>query len=1054
MKNNRTKVRARFWRSLNELQNNDDFRRYVEGEFPEAADTPPDSASRRQFVQLMGASFALAGGASGCRWPREELRPYTRRPEGLIPGVPKMFASAMELGGVAGGVQVKSFDGRPIKVEGNPKHPTSRGKSTTLQQAAVLELYDPDRNHDAMKKDGSGSMAEFRTWAEKHFGGLGKGQGLAFLAESSSSPTRARLEAMIREKMPDASWHVYESVNRDNELRGAQIAFGKAVRTHADLSSAKVVLALDADLLDSHPNAQKMARDWAENRNPEAGDMNRLYAVESRYSNTGAAADNRLPLRAEQIKPFAMALEAAVRAHPTVQASVSEMQAPAAAPSSGFLAGDKAKTWIAELVKDLVAHRGRSAVVAGPHVDAEVHAIVHRLNRALGNVGKTILYTAEPTPELASDSLTELVKNISGGAVKTLVVLGTNPVYSAPAAVAVAEAFGKVETLVHLGEHDETGKMATWCVPRSHWLESWGDARAFDGTVSVVQPLIAPLHFSMSEIELLAMILGEKKDGKALVTETFAELRGLSLADSAAEQKAMDDKMQPITSGGYRLPPLLTTFDRAWRKALEDGFVDGTAFLPETPELVEFEITAADAAALKASDELQNGELELTFYADPALYDGRFANNGWLQELPDYMTKVAWDNVAIFGPNTAKTLDVHDEDLVTLTVGGASIQAAALVMPGQATNSVAISLGYGRTVTGRIGREYDSVPYQTGFDTAAVRPADGAMRVSGLKVDKTGKKYPLAATQDHWAIDDLGMQERENRSRNLIRSADLKHFKEKPDFVEDYEHGPKGIKLYSHPEQFEGYKWAMAIDLSKCTGCNACSIACQAENNIPVVGKDSVRKGREMHWIRIDRYFQGDPEEAQVAAQPLTCMQCENAPCEQVCPVAATVHDEEGLNAMVYNRCIGTRYCSNNCPFKVRRFNWFQYHEMDKNPSALTQHMLYNPEVTVRFRGVMEKCTYCSQRIQAAKIQAKVEKRTLQDGDIVTACQQACPSDAITFGDLNDKKAKVSQLQERARTYGLLNELNLNVRTKYLAKITNPNETLAPKSEHHGGGHH
>ncbi|MEO1170740.1 MAG: 4Fe-4S dicluster domain-containing protein, partial [Myxococcota bacterium] len=699
--------------------------------------------------------------------------------------------------------------------------------------------------------------------------------------------------------------------------------------------------------------------------------------------------------------------------------------------------------------------RGRSAVIVGSHVDAEVHAVVHRLNRALGNVGKTINYTAESAATVTSDSLDALVSKLNGGSVKTLVVMGVNPVYSAPKAFGAGEAVKKAGMVIHVADHmDETGELAKWHVPRSHFLETWGDVRAYDGTVSVIQPTIDPLQISFSDIEVLSLVLGGNGYGKDLVQATFAALNNIDLAADAEERKALEEKRSTAKGQGYNLPELYTSMDTQWRTALDAGFIDGTAALPETPDLLEFQTTAAEAGSLKPSEELQNGELELTFYADASLFDGRFANNGWLQEVPDYMTKICWDNAAIFSPNTAKKLGVHDEDLVTLTVGGESIEAAALVIPGQATNSVAIALGYGRTVTGRLGRQYDSVPYQTGFDAAPLRPKDGGMRVSGLTVKNTGKKYSLAAVQDHWAIDELGMKEREHRSEGLIRTTDLVHFKEKPDFVKAYEHGPQGntFAIYKHPAKFDGHRWAMAIDLSKCIGCNACSIACQSENNIPVVGKEDVKRGREMHWIRIDRYFQGDPEEAQVAAQPIACMQCENAPCEQVCPVAATVHDEEGLNAMVYNRCIGTRYCSNNCPFKVRRFNWFQYHESDKNPDAVRQHMMYNPEVTVRFRGVMEKCTYCSQRIQNAKIHVKkVEKRELRDGDIVTACQQACPTGAIVFGDLADKKAKVSQLHERARSYGLLGELNLGVRTKFLAKVTNPNETLAPK--HEGGGH-
>lgn len=1058
--NKSKKSRATFWRSLKELEHHPDFERYMKGEFPEAVDTAPDSESRRRFVQLMGASFALAGGAAACRWPKEELRPYTRRPEGVVPGVPRIFNTAMELGGIGAGLAVTSFDGRPLKVDGNPSHPTSRGKSTVIQQAQILELYDPDRSMTPLKGRAKATRDAFLKFAQSHFKTYigNKGAGLSLLVDASSSPTRARLHARLAELMPKANWHVYESVNRDNEIRGSKMAFGKALRTHVDLKSAKVVLCLDCDVLDSHADAQRMARDWAAHRSAESGDMNRMYVVESRYSNTGAAADNRLPLRSEQIKPFVMALESAIRKHPTVGASVTDLQEPASAPSSGFLSNEKIQNWVRELVKDLVAHRGRCAVSAGAQLEPEVHAIVHRINRALGNLNRTVRYTEEPLDDIASDSLDALIQNLESRRVETLVVMGTNPVYGAPKAYGMANALRNAKTLIHLGEHlDETGVLAHWHVPRSHFLETWGDTRAYDGTVSLIQPIIDPLQSSFSDLEFLSIVLGEPQDGQTLVRETFAALGGFDLSADEKEREALIEERNLGEQQGNKLPLRFTKMERALRESLDAGFVQGSAWSIETTNLVEFTTTQVEGARLTPSEQVKNGGLELTFYPDSALYDGRFANNGWLQELPDYMTKLCWDNAAVFSPKTAERLGVHDEDLVRLTVGGVSIEAAALVVPGQATNSVAIALGYGRQVTGRLGREYDSVPYQTGFDVSGLRPKNGSMRVGGLKVEKTGKKYPLAATQDHWAIDELGLEEREKRSHQLVRSTELKEYRDHPDFVKDHEHGPQGgvFKLYEHPAKFDGHRWAMSIDLSKCTGCSACSIACQAENNIPVVGKEDVRRGREMHWIRIDRYFQGDPEEAQVAAQPVACMQCENAPCEQVCPVAATVHDEEGLNAMVYNRCIGTRYCSNNCPFKVRRFNWFQYHESDKNPDAARQHMMYNPEVTVRFRGVMEKCTYCSQRISSAKIHVKkVEKRPLRDGDIVTACQQACPTDAIVFGDLSDKKSRVSQLQARARAYGLLGELNLNVRTQYLAKITNPNSKLAPRRSDLGHGSH
>ena len=1007
------------WRSMAELAGAPEFRALLEAEFPKEAD--PQGINRRRWLQLMGASLALAG-TSGCRWEKEEIMPFAERPERRTAGLPERYATAMDLAGAAIGLLVTAFDGRPIKIEGNPLHPQSLGATDSLAQAAILGLYDPDRSRQVFhRQPGSRETAadweRFEAFCREHFGGLRetKGAGFAVLSDSDSSPTVARLRGQLRNAFPQASWYEYEPLSRDHERLGSIQAFGAAYRTQLRLDRAGVIACFDADLFGDHPAALAAIRQFAERRQPDER-MNRLYAIESCYTITGAAADHRLAIRPSEIGGFLNQLEAMVEG--------AEGQTP-----------PEWKRLLEAIADDLEGHRGGSLLVAGPSQPPEVHAAVHRLNAALDNAGQTIVYTQDPDPERPAhfEALRALVARMERGEVQTLLVLGGNPVYDAPADLAFAAAFSKVATRIHLSQFDdETSQAATWRLPQAHFLEAWGDARGFDGTYSIVQPLIEPLWGGRSKIELLAAIAGmEAPGGYDQVRETF---KGLIAGEE---------------------------FESRWRKCLHDGVLEGSAWPAVTPQLVE------KGPASQPPDENRKGEpggLEIVFQRDARVYDGRFANNGWLQELPDPMTRLTWDNAVLVGPATAERLGLAGEVLVRLTNGGRRIEAPVFIMPGQAEDTLAIALGYGRTAAGQVGGSARLEVKPVGVDAYRLRRCEAPYFDGPATVELLGAVSRLAATQDHHAIDTIALEGKARRLGQLVREATRGEYLAHPEIIAHALHLSGGVKegeLKSLWEEHshDGYRWGMSIDLAKCIGCGACVTACQAENNIPVVGKERVLEGRQMHWLRVDRYFKGSPEGPSVVHQPVACHHCENAPCEQVCPVAATVHSREGLNDMVYNRCVGTRYCANNCPYKVRRFNFFYYHFNLEKPGNGVLKMAFNPEVTVRSRGVMEKCTYCVQRIQAAKIAAKNEAvasgdpgRRVRDGQVETACQQACPARAIEFGDLDDKKSRVAAAHGSDRAYGMLAELNIKPRTKYLARIRNPHPSL-DTSEHDQSGH-
>lgn len=1006
----------KYWRSAEQLSNSPEFRRWVESEYPEGAaelELMKDSLSRRKFLTIMAASFALAG-LSACRRPVEKIVPYVKQPEEVVPGIANYYATTMPFGLSAYGVLVKSNEGRPTKVEGNEKHPSSTGGTNTFVQASILGLYDPDRSKAVRKNGVEASYTEFIDfWREVYLNFKANGgEGLAILSESFASPTLARLLGEFVATYPKAKVAVYEAVSDENILNGVQLATGELLQPIYDFSKAKVILSLDADSFLRESENVMSARGFADGRRVESekDQMNRLYVVESTFSVTGGMADHRLKLQSSLIGAFTAALVLELKAQ--------GVDMPVAHSLAGYASHSFDKKWISAVAKDLIQHRGASLVVAGRHQPAEVHALVTAINVGLNNIGITVSYRPMKDAAVPSrKSLAALVEDMNAGKVSTLVIVGGNPVYDAPADLNFESALKKVKTTIHWGLYfDETARLASWHIPATHYLEQWGDAISANGTISPIQPLIAPLYNGKSNIELLALLnRGVEQLGYSLVRETWK---------------------QRIGELG---------FEENWKKALHEGVLTlATEPKPITinPDALSQAI-ANNPFPTKAPD---LNSLEFVFLPSESTFDGRFANNAWLQELPGAVTKLAWDNAALISLKTAKELGLKgesvyaqdadrthlndmDREVVKLTVQGRELEMPVWILPGQADYSITLPLGYGRRAAGNVGNDI-------GFNCYTLRTSSG-MDIQNGTATRTGKTYLLATTQNQGSLD--------GREAIVIEGT-LDQYLKQPDFVKEKLIKYEEVELFERPYKHdEGHQWGMTIDLNACIGCNACAIACQSENNIPVVGKEQTRKGRQMHWIRIDRYFAGDFETPEMVYQPVACQQCENAPCEQVCPVAATAHTEDGINAMVYNRCVGTRYCANNCPYKVRRFNYFNY--VTDNPVwnggvPETVKMAMNPDVTVRFRGVMEKCNYCYQRISGARINAKNQGREIADGEIKTACQQSCPTQAIVFGDINDPNSKVSQMKRQKRNYDLLAEINVKPRTSYLAKLRNPNPEL------------
>lgn len=1020
------------WRSIEEWADTPAFRRWAESEFPAlAAEMETRTATdRRGFLKLMAASVALAG-LSGCgqRRPEHEILPYGEQPPEVVPGVPLYYATTLSLGGRAIGVLAETHEGRPTKLEGHPAHPASLGALPATAQAAILDLYDPDRSstclHDGQPASWDDDVLPFLK--ER----VGR-PGLAVLTSRDVSPAAARLFS----KIEGAAVYAYEP------LEAGAWKGGAGTEARFDLERANVILSLDCDLLDLEDDGVRNRRHFAAGRRIEKpGDsMNRLYVVEPHLTVTGMAADHRLRLRGSRVRDLAWRLAAAVAG----------VEAPA-----GLAEVDP--SWVEALKGDLEAHRGRSVVVAGRRQPPVVHALAQILNEALGNEAKTVRYEDADTPApaavpvaFAASGLLDLVERMRKGEVSTLLMLGTNPVHDAPADLGFAALLAKVQTSLHVGLYaDETARAATWHVPRAHDLERWDVALTWGDpdqvpVLSPVQPLILPLMGGRNPLEILALLAGEDEtDPHSIVQSTFFALTGAKSAEGR------------------------------WKRFLNTG-ID---VLPRAPhDSLPFAPDAAELRALDAAAESDGPELCLA--ADASVYDGRFANNGWLQECPDPATKLVWDNAAVMSPTTAKELGVENGEVIAIAANGATVEIPAFVLPGEADGSIKLALGYGRTAGGSLARH-------AGVDVYPLRTSRQPWFVPGATIEKTGRAHPLATTQEHWSIDDTKLVDEQLAKRHIVRETSLATYEKHPDFAKHTGIHESDEDIYDRPKLDGEHQWAMTVDLTQCIGCNACVVACQAENNIPIVGKDEVIRGREMHWIRVDRYFRGeDPYgDVDVQTQPMMCQHCESAPCESVCPVSATVHDEDGLNVMAYNRCIGTRYCANNCPYKVRRFNFYDYNkgtlresdgpfdgspeptpfdglskpQIAQPPMAKLLAMQKNPDVTVRMRGVMEKCTFCTQRIQRARIDRKVEAgqsrpSKIADGTLVTACQQTCPTDAILFGDQSDPGSRVSRAQKQPRAYAVLGHLNTKPRTTYLAGLRNLNPALPPPPRLMGGG--
>jgi len=989
----------RYWRSIAEKEGSSALKAAAAREFPPGASELPD-VSRRSFMQLLGTGAAMAG-VVACQPSQEQGIPFVRRPEEVTPGNALHFATAYALDGHAVGLVVESHEGRPTKVEGNPDHHDSLGAAGTAEQALLQGLYDNDRAKQIRVKGTPLAQRTFFTEIARlatHHAADG-GARLRFLMEPSASPLLIELRGKIAARFPKAKFTSYSPVAADGAAEGLKLAYGRFVEARHDLTRASVMLALDSDFLADGPEHLRLSRQFAARRTP-GHEMSRLYVVEPSLTVTGMTADNRLRLRAGDVVAFVQALATEL---------ARQLPQLAALAAAGREQAPVDAKWVKAVAADLLKHRGQSVILAGRRQPAAVHALVAALNGALDNVGATVTYAAGllADPMVGGRPLAALAEEIAAGQVETLVITARNPVYTAPVDLKFDKLLSRVPTTIyHAMYEDETAAVCSHIVPAAHALETWGDARATDGTVTIVQPLIAPLWGAMADIHLLSGFVGESD------IEPYEQLRRSWQAKAAT------------------LPGGNAEFDQIWEKWIGDGTIAGTATVPDATLTLESAAIAQGLGSLLATIPRGPG-LEIAFAPDYKVYDGRFANSSWLQELPDPVTKLTWDNAALISPATAKALGIEVErdndrfSVLLIENKDRRLHAPALVVPGHADDCVTLVLGYGR-------QGDESVARGVGYNAGLLRASDALWFDRGAKVSSATGMHQFAITQNHWSGED-----REPAMEVTLSDFENHH----SPFHEKLEERRGPLPTIHQPWDYskEQYKWGMAIDLGKCTGCSACVVACHSENNIPVVGKADVIRGREMHWLRIDRYFSGDLEDPQTIVQPLACVHCETAPCEYVCPVNATVHSDEGLNEMVYNRCVGTRYCSNNCPYKVRRFNFLDY----TSETPAVRRLGMNPEVTVRSRGVMEKCTYCVQRIERKRIDVRVQGRTMIDGELQTACQQGCPSDAIVFGNLNDPKSRVSKLHADERRYDLLHEIGTRPRTAYLARVRNPNPELA-----------
>ncbi|HZP23259.1 MAG TPA: TAT-variant-translocated molybdopterin oxidoreductase [Terriglobales bacterium] len=976
-----------YWRCLEELAQSDGFVEMLHREFPRQASIWPEGASRRDFLKLMSASMALAGLSACVKQPLQPIIPYVRQPNEVVLGNPLFFASAMPFGAYASPVLVESHEGRPTKIEGNPEHPASLGGSCVFSQASILDMYDPDRAQTISYLGGLNTWSDY-TVALRNGLNVQKavnGAGLRILSAPTSSPTMAWLMDQVQAAFPESRWIQWEPVNRDNANNGAKLAFGEFVETRYDFTKADVILSLDSDFLSStYPGFVYYARQFAMRRVPDqSGKMSRFYSIQSTPTGTSGKADDRLPARASEIEAIARAIAARVGA---------------GGGASGNLSQEQQK-FVDAVVKDLQAHKDAAVVVPGEDQPPAVHALAHMINHALGATGNTVIYTDNVmvTPADQTAALKTLVGEMNDGKVDLLVIMGSNPVYGAPVDFGFADAMNKVPLRIQHGLYnDETTELVHWHINGTHYLEEWGDVRAFDGTASIIQPLIAPLYNGKSQYEFIFSLIGS------------SETAGYDLV-----RKYWQGKM----AGG--------DFEAAWRKVLNDGFIPNTALPAKT--------VTPKGGNLPASPTVGANAMEVIFRPDPLIFDGSRANNAWLQETPKPVMNFCWVNGVLVSPNQAKKSGLETGDTIEIEVNGRKVRGPIWPQPGHPDNAVTVFLGYGRTKAGNVGRD-------VGFNAYNLRSSD-APSFAETTIKKVDSGYVFAHPQGFQYIDfpDLPPGKSDPLyARHIIRKATLEEFLSKPNFAHEDVEKPAWDDTLYYNYQYTELKWGMAIDMNKCVGCKTCIVACQAENNIPVVGKEQTERGRQMQWLRVDVYYEGGTENPNMYFQPVPCMQCENAPCEVVCPVGATVHSTEGLNDMVYNRCVGTRYCSNNCPYKVRRFNFLLWQDWGTPQFK----MMRNPEVSIRSRGVMEKCTYCVQRIANGRIAAERENRRVRDGEVITACQQACPANAIYFGDLNDPKSQVSKIKQQQRNYNLLEDLNTRPRTSYLAVVVNRNPDI------------
>ena len=1005
----------KYWRSSNErVRSSVEASQFLNREFLKGAAFLDEAVSRRHFLKLMGASAALMGvGCSAIRKPVQKIKPYSKSTEFASSQQSLYYATSAHIGEDVVGILATVSEGRPTKLEGNPIHPLSKGALTAFYQASVLSLYDPDRLKQGRRgkdKLSQKDMISLLSSVSRRYK-KNQGRGLSILMENQVSPTIHALLLRFKRQFPNARLHRYEPINRDNVRQGLYSVTKKSIMPQIHFEKADVVVSFDHDFLGSVTDHITHVSGFSGRRSPEDNELNRLYMFESNYSVTGTRSDHRFKLRRSQVPLAILQLVDRLASYGVI--SVRAELRDLIQKSKNIFVLDS--LIVDEIALDLIHSKGKSVVTAGPMQSSVVHELVYLINQGLQNNGKTVTYHVVPfldnpiVEKSSVDSLSDLVSDISSGGVGTLIVLGGDPVFNAPSDSKFKSLYKTIgETIFFSMSENKTSAESSVVIPRHHFLESWGDSQSFSGVTALVQPVIQPMGFGFSDVGFIAQLLGDSLSDYALVRRTWRFRFGKEV------------------------------FRRQWETWLHDGVISSDQNkVSSYGRKITSSLVSRLSKVIMASISLKG--IELNFYEDHHVYDGRFVNNGWLQEAPDPITKLTWDNALLMSPRMAKKFNLVFQDMVKVVKGAFSVELPVYILPGHADHTLSVSLGYGQGF-GRVGKG-------TGFDVYPLRTMLDFYQSSTVSLIKTNTRYELASTQEHGSME----------GRALYREAPVDRYKEHPDFAKEMVETPPLKSLFDERPYDTGYQWGMSIDLSRCTGCNSCVVACQSENNIPIVGKKEVLNGREMHWIRIDRYFEGDEDNPDVVDQPVTCLHCENAPCEQVCPVAATVHTQEGLNDMVYNRCVGTRYCADNCPVKVRRFNFFDYHQRNpqsrpkkervhlfdymKEPDPIVQRQ-FNPEVTVRMRGIMEKCTYCTQRISTVKIKAKNEGRLVKDGEIKTACQQTCAANAIVFGDILDPNSEVSKLKKRNREYSILEQLHLKARTTYLASITNPNPKI------------